>query len=154
MRIFSGIFADFSSKVYEFYHISFREKFHNFRSLSFRSLSRQEFVSSWVCLSGVCLSGVCLSGVWLSGVCHGTRYINSRAIFILHSVRYINSRAIFILHSVRYSNWNFQLNEIAFFWSVKSSTWLNNISKSNFYTRFNLSWKSFLKFILKSERLH
>ena len=44
MRIFSEIFADFSSKVYEFYQISFREKFHNFRSLSFRSLSRQEFV--------------------------------------------------------------------------------------------------------------
>ena len=44
MRIFSRIFADFSSKVYEFYQISFREKFHNFRSLSFRSFSRQEFV--------------------------------------------------------------------------------------------------------------
>ena len=56
MRIFSRIFADFSSKVYGFYQISFREKFHNFRSLSFRSLSRQEFVSSGVCLSGVCLS--------------------------------------------------------------------------------------------------
>jgi uncharacterized protein YjbI with pentapeptide repeats len=80
LRIFSGIFADFSSKVYEFYQISFKEKFHNFRSLSFRSLSRQEFVSSGVCLSGVCLSGVCLSGVCLSGVCHGTCYLSLKII--------------------------------------------------------------------------
>jgi len=61
-EFFLGYLRIFSPKVYEFYHISFREKFHNFRSLSFRSLSCQGFV----------LSGVCLSGVCLSGVCHGT----------------------------------------------------------------------------------
>ena len=44
MRIFSGIFADFSSKVYEFYHISFREKLHNFSSLYFQEFVFQEFV--------------------------------------------------------------------------------------------------------------
>ena len=67
-EFFLGYLRSFSPKVYEFFHISFREKFHNFRSLSFRSLSCQEFV-----LSGVFLSGVCLSGVCLSGVCHGTK---------------------------------------------------------------------------------
>ena len=77
-EFFLGYLQIFSPKVYEFYHGSFREKFHNFRSMSFRSLYFQEFVLSGVCLSGVCLSGVCLSGfclsgVCLSGVCHGTK---------------------------------------------------------------------------------
>ena len=80
-EFFLGYLRILSPKVYEFCHISFREKFHNFRSLSFRSLYFQEFVSSGVCLSGiclsgVCLSGVCLSGVCLSGVCPGTLVIN------------------------------------------------------------------------------
>ena len=43
-EFFLGYLRILSPKVYEFYHISFREKFHNFRSLSFRSLYFQEFV--------------------------------------------------------------------------------------------------------------
>ena len=43
-EFFLGYLRIFSPKVYEFYHISFREKLHNFSSLYFQEFVFQEFV--------------------------------------------------------------------------------------------------------------